>query len=210
MPIEPLQPMKEEIKSRLLKYPNLLMLLPYNRNWIDNFAAVWVQAKAKLMWQNRTGPISKIITRAWLEFQSGLTWNQLCQNDQREKKNKESQRLLCWFNRLCNQSPQVPILFIFKPSAIPKRQVDLINGKAWRGIGSLSDSLVNSFHGFKAVTAALETKGSPADGRWLWIYRSCVNYGTTSIESPLKRQEIFDIRTNQWCKYIGLISVKTN
>jgi hypothetical protein len=38
-----------------------------------------------------------------------------------KEKLKESKRLLCgWYYRLCNQTPQVPIQFIFKPSDIPK------------------------------------------------------------------------------------------
>jgi hypothetical protein len=28
---------------------------------------------------------------------------------------------------------------------------------------------LNSFHGFRAMTATLETKGPPIDNRWLWI-----------------------------------------
>jgi hypothetical protein len=43
--------------------------------------------------------------------------------------------------------------------------INNFNGEAW--IGNGAQCHLNSFHGFRTMTAALETKGPPIDNRWL-------------------------------------------
>jgi hypothetical protein len=51
------------------------------------------------------------------------------------------------------------------------------NGVAWPGLVHCHLN-TGSFHGFRDVTAALETKGPPIDNRWLWTdFRQFVTDG---------------------------------
>jgi hypothetical protein len=106
-------------------------------------------------WHSATGKGVKFYRASNSRVRSAVGCKQL----RNERNHIKSAKIFSssWYDRLCNQTPQVPIQFIFKPSDIPKRLPNY-----WSGLAGIVQSLngliaIYSFHGFRAVTAALET-----------------------------------------------------